>query len=225
MTNTKKLTGALAFLALIAAIDNFLIVELEPEFEEMVFIDAPATQPPQESELNSQESAQNDFWIDKLEVNHSDFAKFVEATGYVPHTQSAKNERLTSNTDPNLSVNLVQNPPGGSTHANWQQTMESEASPPFVQVNYEDALAYCTWLGKNLPSAAQVEFAAQDARQGKSYSDRLRFLHQEKTLASTWIEQNRHDATAVSTGPSAREHGGNEFSGFLCVKNIEHSKD
>ena len=39
MTNIKQLTSAIAFLASIAVLDNFIFIELEPGFESMVLIE------------------------------------------------------------------------------------------------------------------------------------------------------------------------------------------
>ena len=88
MTNTKQLTSAVALLACIALLDNYIFVELEPGFESMVLIEpygsaneAETTQAKQSGEALSEAK---DFWIDQHRVSSADFARFLESTGYEP---------------------------------------------------------------------------------------------------------------------------------------------
>jgi formylglycine-generating enzyme required for sulfatase activity len=77
------------------------------------------------------------FEIDLFEVTNADFAKFVEATGY--QTDAEKEART----------------------KNWRSAAEGKESHPVVFVSWNDAVAYCEWLGKRLPSEAEWEKAAR----------------------------------------------------------------
>jgi len=77
------------------------------------------------------------FMIDKFEVTNADFAVFVEAAGY--ETYAEKEGRT-----------------------GWRAAYtEGKDSHPVVYVTFDDALAYCTWAGKRLPSEAEWEKAAR----------------------------------------------------------------
>jgi len=77
------------------------------------------------------------FEIDKFEVTNADFAQFAEATGY--QTDAEKEGRT----------------------KNWRDAAEGKGNHPVVYVSWNDAMAYCQWLGKRLPSEAEWEKAAR----------------------------------------------------------------
>jgi len=77
------------------------------------------------------------FEIDKFEVTKADFAQFVEATGY--QTDAEKEGRT----------------------KNWRSAAEDKDNHPVIFVSWNDAVAYCEWLGKRLPSEAEWEKAAR----------------------------------------------------------------
>jgi formylglycine-generating enzyme required for sulfatase activity len=79
----------------------------------------------------------DEFWIDKYEVTNADFAQFVEDTGY---QTDAEKEGLSKT---------------------WRDAAEDRDNHPVVYVSWNDAVAYCQWLGKRLPTEAEWEKAAR----------------------------------------------------------------
>ena len=132
------------------------------------------------------------FWMDKTVVTNEQFAKFVEATGYVTVAErtplaedfpGAPKENL-------VAGSVVFAPPAGPVPldnqyrwwtyvkgANWRRPLgigphsglEGSGNRPVVHIAYEDALAYAKWTGKRLPTEAEWEFAARGGLSGKLY--------------------------------------------------------
>jgi formylglycine-generating enzyme len=130
------------------------------------------------------------YWIDATEVTNDQYAAFVKATGYktvaerpvdweelkkqVPEgTPKPPDEMLQPGslvfTPPKSPVDLRAYEQWWAwTHrADWQHpegpssSIAGKGNLPVVHIAYEDAIAYCKWSGKSLPTEAQWEFAAR----------------------------------------------------------------
>lgn len=157
------------------------------------------------------------FYMDVTEVTNRQFAEFVAATGYV--TTAEKPPRLedlgpdAANIDPGKLV------PGAAVFrmtgspvetrapdsflqwwhwtpgAQWRYplgpgiTIDSFDDHPVVQVCWNDAVAYCEWAGKQLPSEAQWEYAARGGLDQKAYVWGDEKVSDEKPQANIWQGQ------------------------------------
>jgi formylglycine-generating enzyme required for sulfatase activity len=125
------------------------------------------------------------FYMDKTIVTNEEFARFVDATGYVTVAER-KPRAEKSRGAPLMAGSVVFSPPRHpvplNNHfqwwnyvpgANWRHPLGpgSEISGleryPVVHVAYEDAVAYANWAGKRLPTEAEWEFAARGGLTGK----------------------------------------------------------
>jgi formylglycine-generating enzyme required for sulfatase activity len=82
----------------------------------------------------------NTFSIDESEVANEQYAAFVKATGH-------------------------------RTPFHWidGKTLEGTAKQPVANVSWDDAVAYCSWQGKRLPTEAEWEKACRSGKERERY--------------------------------------------------------
>ncbi len=129
------------------------------------------------------------FWIDQTEVTVAQFSDFVSATGYITEAEREGGGvvfRTPDETVPN------QQPYAWWIYdksANWRHPngLESSAAAnqPVTLVTFNDALAYAKWLGRDLPTEAEWEYAAKAHRQGAELEKEPRDA-QGKPRANFW---------------------------------------
>ena len=122
------------------------------------------------------------FWMDRTEVTNAEFARFVQATGYVSTAERPVDPQLHPGLPPQMQqpgavvfVNPTELRHGGDPRqwwqylpgANWRHpagpgsNIDGRDAFPVVAVTLADAQAYASWAGRSLPSEREWEWAAR----------------------------------------------------------------
>jgi formylglycine-generating enzyme required for sulfatase activity len=161
------------------------------------------------------------FWMDQHEVSNEQFAAFIEATRYVTVAERPPTARefpgVPAEQLKPFSLTFKQPGPNDryslATHSGWWDlcygadwrhpegpgsTIAGRMQHPVVHVCWFDAVAFCKWAGKRLPTEAEWEFASRGGLDRKKYAwgDELR--PGGKCMANFWqgkfpVENTRED--------------------------------
>nr|CAD7578227.1 unnamed protein product [Timema californicum] len=123
----------------------------------------------------------DDFYLDVYEVSNSEFEIFVNSTGIKTEAElfgdSFVFESLLSKETKSGITQAVAAAPWWLPvkECDWRRPAGPDSSVkgsmdhPVVHVSWNDAVAYCEWAGKRLPTEAEWEFACRDGLQGRLF--------------------------------------------------------
>jgi formylglycine-generating enzyme len=158
-------------------------------------------------EAPAHEASVDAFWIDKYTVTNEQFAQFVAKTGYVTSAERPPRAEDYPGAKPEMlrAASVVFCKPKGRVdlgdHYNWwtyvpgadwrhpegpNSSIDGRLQHPVVHVAYEDAEAYANWIGKELPTEAEWEFAARGGLDGATYAWGEEFAPRSRQMANTW---------------------------------------
>lgn len=131
------------------------------------------------------------FWMDQTEVTNAQFARFVDATGYVTVAETKPKPEDFPGAPPDKlvpgSIMFTPTPEPVPLYdhfqwwryeagADWRHPsgpasdLKGREQYPVVHIAYVDAEAYARWAGKRLPTEAEWEFAARGGLSGQRYA-------------------------------------------------------
>jgi len=158
------------------------------------------------------------FAIDPYPVTNDQFAAFVTDAGYVTEAEIAPNAAMYPGANPEDLVPgaLVFTMPSGPVHlgeyrnwwsrshgADWKHRTGPESSivgpgsHPVVQVSHADGTAYCEWVGLQLPTEAEWEYAARGGLDEAKFTWGDHDPQEEHPLANTWQGRFPYESTEV----------------------------
>jgi formylglycine-generating enzyme required for sulfatase activity len=134
------------------------------------------------------------FWIDRYEVTNERFARFVDATSY----QTEAEKRGWGWVWQGSEWKRVEGADWRHPHG-LDSGIDDKLDHPVVLVGWNDADAYCRWVGKRLPSEAQWEKAVRGPVLGLGDSRRYAWGDEfDRTRANT-SELGLGDTTPVGS--------------------------
>jgi formylglycine-generating enzyme required for sulfatase activity len=147
------------------------------------------------------------FWMDEHQVTVAEFRRFVKETGHVTVAETAPDPAEYPDADPDLLVpgSLVfrktRGPVPLDDYRNWWTWVpgaqwrhpEGPGSDivgrdrhPVTHVAWADVTAFASWIGKELPTEAEWEFAARGGLEGKVFTWGDEFAPRGRMMANTW---------------------------------------
>ncbi len=184
------------------------------------------------------------FMMDETPVTNAQFRAFVEATGHVTFCEIPPDPKDYPNALPYMlkAASLVFSPPNHPVdlndigqwwefraRANWRRpygpgsSIKGQDDHPVVHVSYRDAEAYAAWVGRDLPTEAEWEYAARGGLEGAEFAWGTELAPGGRHMANTWQGRFPYENLAEDgferTSP-VRSYPANPFGLYDMIGNV-----
>ncbi|XP_074645343.1 formylglycine-generating enzyme-like [Tubulanus polymorphus] len=176
------------------------------------------------------------FYMDMHEVSNQDFERFVNATSYKTEAESfgdsfVLQSLLSEQTLKSITQAVAaapwwlpvkgaswKHPEGLDTH------IKDRMDHPVVHVSWNDAVKYCNWLNKRLPTEAEWEYTCQGGRKNRLYPWGNKEMPKGKHYMNIWqgkfpAENSKEDGY-ISTAPVTEFPAQNKYGMKNIVGNV-----
>ncbi|XP_064489061.1 formylglycine-generating enzyme-like [Ornithodoros turicata] len=157
------------------------------------------------------------FYIDVHEVSNAEFHRFVQSTGYKTEAEtfgdsfvldSAISEATKSGITQAVAAAPWWLPVNG---ADWRHpegpdsSIDERMDHPVVHVSWNDALAFCKWMKKRLPTEAEWEYACRGRLENRLFPWGNKWAPKDEVRANIWEgefpQRNTAEDGFIGTAP------------------------
>ncbi len=162
----------------------------------------------------------DEYWIDKYEVSNAQFEKFIRSSGYKTDAEKNGSGRVYTGSKWEEKLGADWRHPSGAG-----SDLTGKENHPVVQVNWNDASAYCEWVGGRLPTEAEWEKAARgtDGRRfpwGNTF-DGMRLNYADMNTHFKWSDTSVNDGYADTAPVGSYPEGASPYGALDMAGNVQ----